>query len=153
MLRRELGGGIMRCRAGEIRGGLEGAVRPVSHLDLLPGRLAICRLPPDAPLPVWAAAAPFTSVTRTAYELSVVCTEAVAPEGAECDAGWRIFQVRGPLDFSLTGILAAIAGPLADAGASIFAISTFDTDYVMVKEEKLAQAVDALRTAGHAVQA
>ena len=86
-----------------------------------------------------------------ADELSVVCAEGVVPAGVRCDKGWRVFQVAGPLDFALTGILAAIAAPLADAGVSIFAVATFDTDYVMVKEEALAKAVEALRGAGHTV--
>jgi hypothetical protein len=79
----------------------------------------------------------------------VVCAEAEAPEGAKCERGWRVLQVAGPLEFSLTGVLAAIAMPLAIAGLSIFAISTFDTDYLLVKEEQLAKAVEALRSAGH----
>jgi hypothetical protein len=118
----------------------------VSDLRVLPGRYAICRLAADAPLP-----ASFFSITRTPDELSVVCVEAEAPEGAKTERGWHIFQVIGPLEFSLTGILAAIAAPLAQAGVSIFAISTFDTDYVLVKEENLAQAMNALRNAGHRV--
>lgn len=80
-----------------------------------------------------------------------MCGEGLAPQGTQCENGWRAFQVAGPLEFSLTGILAAIAVPLADAGVSIFAISTFDTDYVLVKEESLAKAMEALRAAGHRV--
>jgi hypothetical protein len=118
----------------------------VSDLSLLPGRFAVCRLAADAGVP-----AAFFSVTRTPDELSVVCAEDSAPEGAPCENGWRILQVAGPLDFSLTGVLAAIATPLANAGVSIFAISTFDTDYVMVKEANFAESVEALRAAGHRV--
>jgi len=118
----------------------------VSDLRLLPGRFAVCRLAADAAVP-----AAFFSVTRTPDELSVVCAEDFAPEGAQCENGWRIFQVAGPLEFSLTGVLAGIAAPLANAGVSIFAISTFDTDCVMVKEQNLAKAVEALRAAGHLV--
>jgi len=118
----------------------------VSDLHVLPGRFAVCRLAADAAVP-----ATFFSVTRTPDELSVVCAEELAPEGARCENGWRILQVAGPLDFSLTGVLAAIAAPLANAGVSIFALSTFDTDYVMVKEANLAKAVEALRAAGHRV--
>jgi uncharacterized protein len=125
------------------------AGKRVSDLHLLPGRYSVCRLAADAEVPAWAAGGAFSSVTRTGDELSVVCATDLAPEGTRCEGGWRIFQVAGPLDFSLTGVLAAIAAPLADAGVSIFAISTFDTDYVLVKEENLAKAVDALRAVGH----
>ena len=123
----------------------------VIQLDLLPHRLAVYQLPADAPIPLWTTAGSFTSITRTAHELSVVCPEGLAPEETRCEAGWRIFQVAGPLSFALTGILAAIANPLAEAGVSIFAVSTFDTDYVMVKEENLARSVAALQAAGHSV--
>lgn len=81
----------------------------------------------------------------------MVCAESDAPAGAPCERGFRIFEVAGPLDFSLTGVLAAIAAPLAQVGVSIFAISTFDTDYVLVREHDLAKAVEALRGAGHRV--
>jgi hypothetical protein len=118
----------------------------VSALRLLPHRYAVCRLAADADVP-----AAFFSVTRTPDELSVVCAEEDVPEDTKSEGGWRIFQVAGPLEFSLTGVLAAIAAPLASASVSIFAISTFDTDYVLVKEENLARAVQALRGAGHRV--
>jgi hypothetical protein len=123
----------------------------VSELRLLPGRYAVCRLEADAGVPAWVGTGPFVSVTRTDGELSVVCAEEFVPDGTNCENGWRIFQVAGPLEFSLTGVLAAIAAPLADAGVSIFAISTFDTDYVLVKEESLAKAAEALGGAGHEV--
>jgi hypothetical protein len=123
----------------------------VSDLCLLAGRFAICRLPADDAVPAWAAGGPFSSITRTSDELSIVCAEGLAPAGSPGEGGWRVFQVAGPLDFSLTGILAAIASPLAKAGVSIFAVSTFLTDYILVKEENLASAVEALRTAGHSV--
>ena len=118
----------------------------MSELRVLPQRYAVCRLAAGADVP-----AGFFSVTRTADELSVVCAEGEAPGGAKCECGWRMLQVVGPLEFSLTGVLAAIATPLANTGVSIFAISTFDTDYVLVKEESLVKAVGALRNAGHRV--
>jgi hypothetical protein len=122
-------------------------------LSLMDDRLAVCRLAPTEDFPVWALGAPgFCSVTRTADEWSVVCSEDLVPPGAQCERGWRIFQVAGPLDFSLTGILASIAGPLADAHVSVFALSTYDTDYVMVKERDLDQAARALEAAGHRVR-
>jgi hypothetical protein len=120
-------------------------------LRVLAGELAICRLPPDAPVPTLAARAPVLSITRTADELSIVCPVADAPPGAEVEAGWRALRVAGPLDFALTGILAAIAAPLAQARISIFAVSTFDTDYVLVREAALDAAIEALRQAGHDV--
>lgn len=126
--------------------------RRVSDLRVLPGRFAICRLPADEAVPAWATGGNFSSVTRTPDELSIACAEGQVPEGTKCERGWRIFQVAGPLEFSVAGVLAAIATPLASAGVSMFAISTFDTDYILVKEENLANAVDALRAAGHAVQ-
>ena len=123
----------------------------MSALRLMAGRYAVCRLSADAPVPSWAASGEWNSVTRTADELSVVCAEAAVPGDVQCEGGWRVLQVGGPLDFSLVGVLAAIAAPLAQAGVSIFAVSTFDTDYVLVKEEKLARSIEALRVAGHDV--
>jgi hypothetical protein len=123
----------------------------VSRLRLLPGRFAVCRLAADEAVPAWADGGAFSSVTRTPEELSVVCAEERAPAGAKCERGWHILQVAGPLEFALTGILAAIAAPLARAGVSVFTISTFDTDYVLVKEENRAKAVEALQAAGHNV--
>jgi hypothetical protein len=124
----------------------------VPTLLLLKDRLAVCRLAPGEPFPAWANGGAFASVTRTGDELSVVCPEGAVPEGTRCEAGWRMFRVEGPLDFALTGVLASIAAPLARAGVSIFALSTFDTDYVMVKEEDVERAASALAAAGHRVQ-
>jgi hypothetical protein len=120
-----------------------------SHLQLLPGRYAVCRLAADAEIPPIGGT--FFSITRTADELSVVCEESATPQDVKCELGWRALKVAGPLDFSLTGVLAAIAAPLAAANVSIFAISTFDTDYVLVKDDLLERALEALRQAGHRV--
>jgi len=122
----------------------------MSVLHVLAGYYAVCRLPSDAPIPEWAKG-DFCAITRTPHELSVACEQYLIPEGTRCERGWRILQVEGPLEFSTTGILSSIAGPLADAGVSIFAISTFDTDYVLVKEEVLEKAIQALGVAGHRV--
>lgn len=119
------------------------------RLRVLDGALSICRLPPDAAMPD--ASGGFYSVTRTARELSIICVNGAEPAGAKCNRDWRALEVEGPLDFALTGILASIASPLAEAGVSIFAISTFDTDYVLVREKDLGSAVDTLQTAGHEV--
>jgi hypothetical protein len=120
-------------------------------LRTLPGELAVCRMAPDAAAPAASAGAALWSVTRTVDELSIVCPVAAAPPGAEVEPGWRALQVAGPLDFALTGVLAAIAGPLAAAEVSIFAVSTYDTDYVLVRDAALPAAFEALRRAGHDV--
>jgi hypothetical protein len=125
---------------------------PRVNLRLLEGRYAVCRLDPGEAVAAWPQDGEFCSITRTAAEVSVVCAESAVPEGAKCEGGWRILEVEGPLEFALTGILAAVANPLARAGVSIFAVSTYDTDYVMVKEEKLEEAVRALAAAGHGVK-
>ena len=115
-------------------------------------RFAICRLAPEAALPAWVAGAEgFTSVTRTVAELSIVCPEERVPDGIRREDGWRLLEVHGPLDFALTGILASLTTTLAEAGVSIFALSTFDTDYLLVREMALSAAVAALCAAGHRV--
>lgn len=119
-------------------------------LSVLPALFAVCRLEPDAPLPAWAAAI-FFSITRTPDELSIVCPQAAVPNHVRAEAGWRLLKVEGPLDFALTGVLASLANPLAAAHISLFAVSTFNTDYLLVKAESLAQAVRVLRQAGHRV--
>lgn len=121
------------------------------HLTLLGELVTVCRLAADDPLPSWLPTRGFVSITRTADELSIVCSADAVPPGVRCESGWGCLVVAGPLDFGLTGILASIATPLAEAGISIFAISTFDTDYVLVKGEKLDGAVEVLRRAGHEV--
>jgi hypothetical protein len=126
---------------------------PSFHLTLLPERLAICRLPAGALVPEWAqVAGPLVSITRTADELSVVCDEADVPAEVTAERGWRALRVAGPLDFALTGVLAALVAPLAEAGVSIFALSTYDTDYVLVRETDVERAVAALAGAGHTVE-
>lgn len=121
------------------------------RLVLLKDAFAVCRLAPDAPFPAWAAGGPFVSITRTTEELSVVCRQDAVPEGVRCEAGWRCLRVEGTFDFSLVGVLASLLGPLADASVSILVLSTFDTDYLLVKEEKLETAIEALRLPGHTV--
>jgi hypothetical protein len=121
-------------------------------LSLLPGALAVCRLEPDADPPAWAwAPGALSAVVRTAAELSVVCPEAAVPEGVRAEPGWRALAVAGPLDFGLTGVLAELAVPLAAARVSVFAIATYNTDYVLVRAAQVDEAVLALRAAGHRV--
>ena len=120
-------------------------------LELLAGSYAVARLDAADPVPAWAGAAPFVSVTRTEAELSVVCPQGAVPPGVRAEAGWRCLRVQGPLGFGTTGVLASLAGPLASSGVSIFVVSTYDTDYLMVQERDLDRGVDALERAGHAV--
>ena len=121
------------------------------RLSVLPGAFAVCRLEPTETIPAALLRVALVSITRTAEELSIVCPAEHAPPDARCESGWRCLKVHGPLPFSTTGILASLARPLADAGIPIFAVSTFDTDYVLVEEGQLPRAVDVLRGAGHEV--
>jgi hypothetical protein len=121
-------------------------------LEVLPGSFAVCRLEAGAPPPPWAVRGPFVSLTRTQDELSVVCPQESVPPGVRAEAGWRCLRVKGPLGFGLTGVLASLAGPLAASGVSIFVVSTYDTDYLLVQERDLDRGQDALARAGHAVE-
>lgn len=118
-------------------------------LLILPERMAVCRFEPTAPLPDWVDTSSFYSVTRTDEELTVVCRETALDAGATCDGGWRCFRVQGVFDFSEIGIMFSLTRPLAKSGVSVFVISTYDTDYFLVKEKDLAKAIDALTAAGH----
>jgi uncharacterized protein len=124
---------------------------PVLDLTVLEEDLSICRLDAGAEVPAWATRTTFFSVTRTQDELSVVCPEEFVPEDAYRERGWRALKLEGPLDLSMIGILASVAAPLAEVGASIFTVSTFDTDYVLVRGTQLDLAVDTLRENGHRV--
>ena len=117
-------------------------------LEVLPDRLAIHQFRPDVDAMVilrLLGDRSFYALVRTKDELSLVCQEGVTFEDGKSDSGWRALKVLGPLDFSLTGILNAIAQPLAEASISIFALSTYDTDYVLVKEESLLHAIMVLK--------
>ena len=120
------------------------------HLLHLPDIYAVCRLAKDAPIPTWATG-DFISITRTSDELSIVCPQDLVPADTKSELGWRCLRVAGTLDFSEIGVLAALAGPLAEAGISIFVVSTFDTDYLMIKDDDLSNAATLLHEAGHEV--
>lgn len=120
-------------------------------LSVLPEEFGICRLQSSAEMPTWATENPFFSITRTPEELSVVCPTASIPAEVPAERGWRCLKVHGPLAFGQTGVLLSLAGPLAAAGISIFALSTYDTDYLLVKGDDLLRAVEALRSVGHEV--
>lgn len=115
----------------------------------LPGTFAVCRLPADAPVPALPAVACFISITRTAEELSIVCPVENAPAHAKCELPWTCFKLQGPFPFAMTGVLASFLDPLAEHGVPIFAVATFDTDYILVKEEHAAKALETLQEAGH----
>jgi GNAT superfamily N-acetyltransferase len=125
--------------------------RPL-NLNLLGDIFAICKLMSDASIPSWATAGDFFSITRTAEELSVVCRQNTVPDGINCERGWRCLRVAGTIPFSVVGVLASLTGPLAEAGISAFAISTFDTDYLLVKVQDLERAVAIVRRRSHTVQ-
>ena len=121
------------------------------NIHILPGLFAICRLPAEAPSPEWAQSDELLAFTRTRDEFSIVCAEEQIPANVTAERGWRTLKVAGPLDFSLVGVLASLVVPLADAGVSIFALSTYDTDYILVKESDLESSRQALEHAGHKV--
>lgn len=116
-------------------------------LRLLAGEMVLAQLSPDAAIPAWVnfAAHPLVSVTHTADELSVVCPVECVPTGVDCEGGWRAFRIEGKQDLSAVGILASVLNPLAEAGISIFTISTYDTDYILIRTARLDQAREVLR--------
>ncbi len=123
------------------------------RFSVIPGSYAICRLSAKAPLPAWAGKA-FTSITRADDELSIVCDELRLPpvlDGLDLRVarGWAILKLHGPFPPDAIGVLASFAKPLAEAEISLFALSTFDTDYILVKKIHLNQAIAALQRAGH----
>ena len=120
-------------------------------LQLLPGEFAVCRLSASEAVPAWAGSSAFSSVTRTADELSVICPANQVPAGVRYNGGWRVLKFRGPFAFSETGILASVLAPLAAAKISILATATFDTDYLLVTSAQLEPAKRALATAGHKI--
>ncbi|MDJ0987790.1 MAG: ACT domain-containing protein [Desulfobacterales bacterium] len=122
-------------------------------LKILPEQMAVCRFDSTSELPDWIDQSAFYSITRTQEELTIVCREALVPPGTKCERGWRCFRVQGVLDFSEIGIMFSITQPLAKSGVSVFVISTYDTDYFLVKEKELPKAIDALTAAGHQIVA
>jgi hypothetical protein len=115
----------------------------------LAGSFAISRLSPDVAVPDWALRGTFSSITSTAEELSVVCPQAQVPPEITHEGDWACLKLHGPFPFSETGILTSFVQPLSERAIPLFAISTFDTDYVLVKQGWVDQAVAALREAGH----
>ncbi|KPL88893.1 ACT domain-containing protein [Herpetosiphon geysericola] len=116
-----------------------------------PEVLAVARLEVDQPWPEWAMQSPFVSISRTSDELSIVCERQFVPATVQAERNWRGLRVAGSLDFSQVGILASLAAPLAQAQISIFVLSTYDTDYLLLREHEFGEAVAVLTAAGHTI--
>lgn len=122
-------------------------------LKLFKEKYGVCRLEKDEKLPNWCTLNDFVSITKTEDELSIVCKEDTIEEGVVCEKDWRMLKILGPLDFSLIGILASISSILAANKISIFAISTYDTDYILLKNDKVDDAVEILKANNYAILA
>ena len=123
----------------------------VVKLFVLDELYAVVRCDPDSPMPEWVTGGHFWSATRSDAELSIVCREDDVPADASAERGWCALELAGPLDFSLTGVVSALVVPLAEAEVPIFVLSTFETDYLLVREHDLQRSVKALNAAGHEV--
>jgi hypothetical protein len=121
---------------------------PRLKLSLLPDVLAVCRLELGQEIPAWATAGDFSSVSRIREELSVICASRSVPDNVRASRGWRAIKIEGPLDLDLVGILVSVAVPLAHAGIGILPVGTFDTDYILVRDRQLGEALKALRATG-----
>ena len=121
------------------------------RLRAIHGQFAICKLQPEDSIPLWATSGPVWSVTRTATELSVVCSQEKLPQNIEAERNWRILETVGPLPFEMVGVLSSLAVPLTEAGVSVFALSTFETDLILVREKSFEIACQVLNKAGHII--
>jgi hypothetical protein len=121
-------------------------------LSILPDRYAVCKIEPEHDVPQWVERSAFWSVTKTQHELSIVCCEDSVPDDIEAERGWRILEVKGPLDFSMTGVLNSLTRPLAESRISVFVLSTYLTDYLMIREKDSESAIITLRVQGHSIK-
>ncbi len=121
-------------------------------LKLIDGTFGVCRLNPADEIPHWAKNDKFYSISKTGEELSIVCAQEDISEGVTSELGWKILKIEGVLDFSLIGIIAKISSILADSGISIFVVSTFNTDYILIKEENISKAISVLREVKYTVK-
>ncbi|HTY92232.1 MAG TPA: ACT domain-containing protein [Methanocella sp.] len=120
-------------------------------LSILDGKFAICRLEKSSPIPDWLKESTFCTISRTYNELSFVCSQESIPDCIKCDRDWKCFQVEGPIPFKVTGVIASLTAPLADAKIPVFVFSTYDTDYFMVKDMDLDRAREVLAAKGHTI--
>lgn len=121
-------------------------------IKLLKGHYSVVQLPADDPFPDWVGDADFLAIVKTRDELSVVSNTKSVPEGVRSEHGWRVLGIVGVLDFSLIGVLSDLSQLLASVGVSVFVISTYNTDYFLVKQSQLNNALDTLRKAGHRIE-
>jgi hypothetical protein len=121
------------------------------RLSVLSPTFAICRMASDSVVPEWALHGTFFTVSRTDDELSIVCEESLVPAGVQAELSWRALKLHGPIPFAVTGVIASLTKPLAEAKISVSAIATYDTDYLLVKSGTLSAAIAALRAAGFQV--
>jgi len=119
-------------------------IEKILTMKLLNQKFGVCRLDKNELIPEWAKNGDFYSITKTLDELSIVCSQDFIPSNIKCEKDWKALKIEGPLDFSLIGILSSISTILAQVGISIFAISTYDTDYILVKEKDITNAINAL---------
>jgi len=126
-------------------------LRLALQLEVLPDEFSLVQLAPDSDLPEWAENASFCSLTRTPDEISIVIPETSVPKGVIAERGWRCLRVKGTLGFDLTGVLAALSTPLAQAGIPLFIVSTYNTDYLLVKSASLEKSLQVLKGSGHTV--
>lgn len=118
-------------------------------MKLLENKYGVCRLDASESVPKWAIGGDFYSITKTSDELSIVCCEDNIPNGIKYERDWRILKVEGPLDFSLIGILSSISGLLAKQKISVFVVSTYDTDYILIKGKDMEKSIDVLSVEGY----
>jgi len=121
-------------------------------LSLMPHTYAVCQFHPDKHIPYWALLGDFVSLTRTHEELSIVCQQDNVPDEIRAERGWRCVQVQGAFDFSVAGVNASLAIPLAEADISVLAIATYATDYILIKEENVERVIQVLEQAGHSIE-
>lgn len=119
---------------------------------LFPDTFAIVRMSPGEPVPRWTDGGRFVSITRTESELSIVCREASVPAGAHADRGWQCLRAEGPFPLNVVGVAAEFTSILAKANVSVFVVATYETDYILVKGDRMEAAADALRSGGHSVK-